>query len=368
MNTNDFIFPVFRITLQIDAFLTAFANRFLPLGVLTLFFLTACGTDEPPPPNVDHLKKELTVLRFEQDLFAIDTNDIANEIAALEAKYTDFTDVYFRYAIPLKRGDFGPNEQVDVLKAFLRYPLIREVYAATQAKFSELQSSKADLEKAMAYYAYYFPAADVPDTLVTFMSQFEYAGFLYGNNQLAVGLDMYLGPNYDYKAVSPAEPIFSDYLTRTYTPAYLPVKMSQLLIEEQLSEPEQGRLIDYMIYHGKELYLLDLLLPQSPDSLKLEITAAQSAWLQENETEVYIYLQSQELLFETDVRKYRKYIDPSPNSPGMPDGAPGRSANYIGWKIVEQWMKNNPQATIKDLLDIQDGQRILAESRYKPRR
>jgi hypothetical protein len=220
----------------------------------------------------------------------------------------------------------------------------------------------------MAYYQYYFPDAVTPDTLVTFMSQFEYAGFLYGNNQLAVGLDMYLGPNYDYQSISPAEPIFSNYLTRTYTPDHLPVKLSQLLIEEELTEPEQGRLIDYMIYNGKKLYLLDLLLPKTPDSLKLEITADQTTWLANNETPVYIYLQSQELLFETDTRKYRKYIDPSPNSPGMPKGAPGRSANYIGWKIVEQWIKNNPQATIKDLLAIQDGQRILAESRYKPRK
>lgn len=354
--------------LQIDAFLTAFANRILALTSLALLLLTACGTDEAPPPDVDHLRKELTLLRFEQDLFAIDTNDVTNEIAALEAKYTDFTDVYFRYAIPLKRGDFGPAEQVDVLKAFLRYPLIQETYTATQAKFSELQSSKEKVEKAMAYYAYYFPEAETPDTLVTFMSQFEYAGFLYGNNQLAVGLDMYLGPDFDYKAISPSEPIFSDYLTRTYTPDYLPIKLSQLLIEEQIDEPNQGRLIDYMIYNGKKLYLLDLLLPKTPDHLKLEITTDQINWLTDNETAVYIYLQSQELLFETDTRKYRKYIDPSPNSPGMPDGAPGRSANYVGWKIVEQWMKNNPTAEIKDLLDIQDGQRILAESRYKPRR
>lgn len=354
--------------LQIDAFLSAFANRALPIGMLALLFMTACGEAEAPPPDVSHLEKDLVLLRFEQDLFAIDTNDVANEIAALEAKYGDFTEVYFRYVIPLKRGDLSPDEQVDVLKAFLRYPLIQEIYAKTQADFPKLQSSKVEVERAIAYYRYYFPDAVTPDTLVSFMSQFEYAGFTYGNHQLAVGLDMYLGPGFDYQAISPSEPIFSDYLTRTYTPEHLPVKMSQLLIDEQLTEPDQGRLIDYMVHNGKKLYLLDLLQPTTPDSLKLEISSNQAAWLADNETAVYIYLQSEELLYETDTRKYRKYIDPSPNSPGMPDGAPGRSANYIGWKIVEQWVKNNPQATLKDLLSIQDGQRILAESRYKPRR
>ncbi|MEM9836617.1 MAG: hypothetical protein AAF828_08950 [Bacteroidota bacterium] len=333
-----------------------------------LIFFTACGETEPPPPQVDHLKKELTILRFEQDFFGIDTSRFNEEMKHLEQQYGEFADIYFRYGIPLRRGDFSPAEQVEIGKAFLGDTLSKEIYARSQALFSEgLQSSEPTLEAAIAYFTYYFPDVPTPDTLVTFLSQFQYAGFVYGDNQLALGLDMYLGPDFDYQSVNPSEPIFSNYLTRTYTPEHITSKLLQLLIEEQVPQPRQGRLIDYMLYNGKKLYLLDLVLPTTPDYLKLEITPAQNQWLQENEAPAYVYLQSEELLYETDIRKFRKYIDPSPNSPGMPEGAPGRSANYLGWKIIEAWVKNHPNASLQELLAISDGQRILAESRYKPK-
>ena len=65
---------------------------------------------------------------------------------------------------------------------------------------------------------------------------------------------------------------------------------------------------------------------------------------------------------------YNKYINTSPNSPGMPDQAPGRTANYIGLQIVKAYMKRFPETTIPELLAIQDVQKIMDLSRYKPKR
>lgn len=354
--------------MQIDAFLPAFANLRYCLPFL-LVFLTACEAEAVRPvPAVDASSVPLEIRRFERELFAADTSDYGQLLQKLENSYPGFTEIYFHYAIPLRRGDFGPAEQLDILKAFVEYPLTREVYNLSQEQFKDLQSSKGELQEAMARYQYYLPQAEVPDTIVTFISQFQYAGFLYGDNQLAIGLDMFLGPEFDYAAVSKTETIFSDYLARTYTPAHLPSKMMQLLIEEQVEIPEEGRLIDYMVANGKKMYLLDQVLPYTPDSIKYEMTATQIDWLSDNETQIYVFLQTQELLYETDIRQYRKYIEPSPNSPGMPEGAPGRSANWLGMKIVAAWMQSHPQATIEDLLNITDGQKILAEARYKPRK
>ncbi len=352
---------------QRDTFLRNCTSKRSIIVLLFFVLFSACQSEDRHLPDVDHLIPEIELVRFEQELFQLDTNDLAAGIAALEAKHPDFTAVFFRHIIPLRRGDFSPEEQELVLKAYLRYPLIQEIFKRSQAiDFGSRGGKWNDLRKSLAYFSYYFPEVPLPDTLLTFVSQFEFAGFLYGENQLALGLDMFLGPDFDYKSVSPNEPIFSDYLSRTYTPEHINAKLMQLLIEDNLPEPTNGRLLDYMIYNGKKLQLLDLVLPLTPDSIKLEMTAQQTQWLQENEAPIYVYLQSEELLYETDFKKFRKYIDPSPNSPGMPEEAPGRSANYIGWQIVSAWMKRHPDAKIQDLLAISDGQRILAESRYKP--
>jgi len=52
----------------------------------------------------------------------------------------------------------------------------------------------------------------------------------------------------------------------------------------------------------------------------------------------------------------------------MPPEAPGRTANWIGWKIVKAYMNRHPEVTPADLLNIKESQKILDGSRYKPRR
>ena len=51
----------------------------------------------------------------------------------------------------------------------------------------------------------------------------------------------------------------------------------------------------------------------------------------------------------------------------MPAGAPGRTANYMGWQIVKKYMNRNPETTMQDLIAYTDAQKLLEESKYKPR-
>jgi len=158
---------------------------------------------------------------------ALDTNDLSAGIAQLDERYPEFTDVYFRNIIPLRRGDFSPEEQLMMMKAFLTFPLIAEIDGAVQERFTEatLENYRAALEQALRYYKFFLPDAPRPDTLLTFTSQFEIATALYGDGNLAAGLEFYLGPEYDYQRVDPRATIFSDYLARTYTPAHLTSKL-----------------------------------------------------------------------------------------------------------------------------------------------
>ncbi|MGB1216942.1 MAG: gliding motility lipoprotein GldB, partial [Saprospiraceae bacterium] len=115
----------------------------------------------------------------------------------------------------------------------------------------------------------------------------------------------------------------------------------------------------------KKLYLLDKLLPHTPDHIKLGYSADQTEWCEANEFEIWQFLFNEDLLYSTDRRKYMKYVSPSPNSPGMPEDAPGRTANWIGWQIVKRYMKMNPNASIQDLIDYKDGAKLLTKTSYK---
>lgn len=308
-------------------------------------------------------------MRFDRELMAIDTNDIASGIARLDERFPEFTDVYFRNIIPLRRGDFSPEEQLMMMKAFLTFPLIAEIDRETQARFTEaaLENHRADLEQALRYYKFFLPDAPRPDTLLTFTSQFEIATALYGDGNLAAGLEFYLGPEFDYQSVDPRATIFSTYLARTYTPAHLTSKLMRTLIDDRVSTPRGGRMIDHLIYEGKKLYLLDRVLPETPDSIIYEVTAEQMNWLRTNEISIYAHLQKEKQLYSVDPTLIKKMTQPAPSSQGMPTDSPGQAVNYLGKKIVEAYVKANPRVTMTQLLEISDGQKILAGARYKPK-
>ncbi|MGB3547628.1 MAG: hypothetical protein WBA17_11670 [Saprospiraceae bacterium] len=346
--------------------LPRFSFPFLFTACCLLLGFSACGPDRPPPPDVSDIAAPLQLIRFEPDLLALDTSRVEAEIARLKAEYGEFGQIFFQYVLPLDRGDFSPEQRPQVLKSFLADTLVRELNQRAAAAYPDLQPEVEQLQQAVRYLKHYLPRVPAPDTLVTFAAPLEYATFLYGDNNLAVGLDFFLD-DFPYKSVDAASPIFSDYLTRTYRRDHLVPKLIQTLVEDLIPEPTGGRLLDFMVVNGKRLYLQQLLLPETPADIRLEMTPDQVDWLAENEFPMYIYLQKEGLLYSTEVRKFRKYIDPSPNSPGMPAEAPGRTANYLGYRIVQSFMANNPAVTVPELLALTDAQELLNRSRFKPK-
>jgi hypothetical protein len=129
-----------------------------------------------------------------------------------------------------------------------------------------------------------------------------------------------------------------------------------------------SRLIDQMIHNGKQLYILDCILPETPDSIKLGYTAKQTQWVKENEPQMWAHFLKENLLYSTELEKIGKLLNPSPNSPGMPPEAPGRTANYVGMQIIKQFMKRNPNINFEALVKMNDAQKILDLSKYKPNR
>jgi len=46
--------------------------------------------------------------------------------------------------------------------------------------------------------------------------------------------------------------------------------------------------------------------------------------------------------------------------------SPGKIGQWIGFKIVESYMKQNPQTTLEELFSIESAQEIMRKSKYNP--
>lgn len=335
-------------------------------GMLLAFTLYACRQDKSVP-DVSDIKVNVTIHRFEQDLFALDSNALEAGIRQLETKYPAFSRIFFDEILDADNVQLAPNGRNARILDFVQDPFLRHLYDTVQIVFPELNAIEKEFEQAFQFYKYYFPNSAVP-SITSFISGFDYAAFVYGNDTLAVGLDGFLGEKFPYAQYNPGNPNFSEYLVRTFTKEHLVSKTLQPLLEDIIGLPEGTQMLDLMIYNGKKLYLLDQLLPYTPDSIKLEISAQQTKWLEDNEMEMWAYFLKENLLYSTDWQNIRKYVDYSPHSPGMPPEAPGRTANWIGWQIVKAYMERNPNLSLQDLIAEKNAQVLLEKSRYKPKR
>jgi hypothetical protein len=343
-------------------------GKSLLLLLLTSIFIYSCAPDDQVfIPDVSGIEANIPIRRFDVDLFRLDTNHMAVELAALEAKYPVFSDLFFSRLIGSKDSTIAPMGHEAYVKGFITHPGTRNLYDTVQIVYPDLNEIQEQFNQAGKFVRYYFPEVEIPH-VTTFISEFTIANFIYEGNGLAAGLDFFLGDEFAYQYYNPGNPNFSDYLSRTYNRDHLVEKTMKALTEDLAGEPEGNRMIDYMIHNGKKRFLLERILPYAPDTVLFEYSASELAWCEKNERELWAYFLTENLLYSSDFREFRKLVEPSPGDPGLPPEAPGRTANWIGWRIVHSFMERHPDMSLQELIDQKDAQVILDRSRYKPAR
>ncbi len=334
------------------------------LGLLLLCLLQTCVPDKGKNiPDVSAIPVNLNIHRFEKQLFSIDTLRLAQQLQALEKEHPTFSKVYFNNVIGIRKNMPGDEKYLQTVSEFLSFKPVRQLYDTTMLVYDQLDWLQDELKLPLRLLKHYFPELPNPQ-LYTFISEYSFGCFTADDNILAIGLDFFLGQ--DYPHYNPS--FFPAYIRRSMNKEHMSSRAMQAVVDDLAGEPKGRRLLDIMLHNGKKLYVLDHLLPYTPDSIKLAFTAAQTEWLPQNEQQMWAYLLDQQLLYVDDYQKIRKLVEHSPHSPGMPPEAPGRTANWLGWQIVKNYMSRHPNTSMQALLALGDAQELLQKSKYKPRR
>lgn len=319
-------------------------------------------------PDVSHIDVDATIIRFDSDLASLDTNNLAIGLDSLSAKYPKLYYLYFDRVINL--ADKNPKIFESNVKSYISNANTKRVLDTVAVEFPDMNALQEEFSMTFKYLKYYFPDYNFPN-LYAVVSDFGYQKFVFpdvdNTDGLAIGLDMFLGETFPYKDLDPQNPSFSDYLTRSFNKDHIVKKTVELHLDDLLGSPSGVRFLDLALFNGKKLYVLDKVLPFKSDTVIHEYTGSQMEWLQNNELQIWSYFVDENLLYETNQKIINKYLNPSPNSPGMPASAPGRTGNYIGWKIVQAYMNKFPETTIQDLLSDSDSQAFLEKARYRPK-
>ncbi len=330
---------------------------------ITCFF----SCKDHPKVDVSHIKAPVEIIRMDKLLADAKTMEQIDQIGVA---HPAFMSLYLRECIGATASTKDSN--LLILQQFLQDSMVKDINVKVAAKFRDDADLKAKCENLYQHMKYYFPKIKSTPKIYTFISAYAFQLFTFednsGNEAVAIGLDMFLHPEVDYKAVDPDNTSFSDYITRSWNPDHITKKLAEGHVKEMLGNPSGFKLIDIMIHNGKELYIIDQLLPMAHDSIIHEYTDKQLKWCMDNETAIWSYFIDKKLFYESTPSKINRYVSPSPNSPDMPSEAPGRTANYLGYQIVKAYMNRYPKTTMTELIAMHDSQLLLDKSKYKPKR
>ena len=320
-------------------------------------FLASCSHNRLDV-DVSQIKVDpVKIQRFDQDFFSLNAGNIVQKLPELQKKYPGFTDLYVQNIL----CPHGINDSACIpeITRFVADKDMRGAYDESQKVFPDMNSVETQLANVFRHYEYYYPNAKLPK-VIAMMSGFNYA---IESSFFSIGLDMYLGSK-------------NRFYEMLQFPGYKRVNMRKEYIVNDLvhawmvkvypNTNKSGTLLNEMIYQGKLLYLVDALMPAEQDTIKIGFTKKQLDWCIANENNMWGYLIQNKFLYSNDITIVTKLTGDAPFTTGFVKESPGRTGVWIGWRIVRKYMNDNPKITLDQLMQENDPQKILAQSKYKP--
>ncbi|RYY28675.1 MAG: hypothetical protein EOO04_08140 [Chitinophagaceae bacterium] len=338
-------------------------------GIFSIL-LAGCGGNDQP--DVSDIKINLELQRFEKDFFAIDTTALDAELKKLQAKYPVFLGDFIQKVLGLPPLAAGvPETRLMITKFISDYRPIKD---SVDKVFKSFEDPSLAITDGLKYVKHYFPAYKTPAKLITFIgpmdAYFEAATAGYGDalttDALIIGLQLHLGQNFSVYKSEMGQALFPAYISRKFAPEYIPVNAIKNIIDDIYPENTVGKtLVEKMVDKGKRLYLLDKLLPNTHDTLKIGYTDRQLKGSFDNEGLIWNFILTNSLAYNTDPSIIKGYIGEAPNTAELGEGSPGYIGLFIGRQIVRKYMEKYPKTTLPELIGL-DAKKVFELSKYRP--
>ncbi|WP_445438767.1 gliding motility protein GldB-related protein [Dyadobacter pollutisoli] len=320
-----------------------------------IFVITAiswsCKTDKKQEADISSMQLNIIAENLDQELFACKS---VTEVQNFLNKHSYLSKVYFANA-PVE-----PSQLAGHLFNILQNNVFQTFKNQLNTLIGDRQANIINpLTNAFKQIKHHYPAFNAPKV------QFMITGFtgddLYISDSLIIiGLDYFGGPEAQFR------PNVFDYQLRRYQREY--IVPSIVFFESnrfnRMGASDQTLLAD-MIGYGKGYEFVKTVMPSTPDSLIFGYSEDNLKRTNKSQQAIWSYFIAGKLLYEKSDLKKKKYIEERPFTTEIGEKVPGAIARWVGWRIVDRYMKENPDVSLPQLMEIDNAARILQESGYK---
>ncbi|MDB5201590.1 MAG: hypothetical protein JWQ27_999 [Ferruginibacter sp.] len=334
----------------------------LVISSLLLFCFLSCHNRDAAP-DVDHIKTDLTTERFEQKLFALDTNQLATQLPGLLAADPAFAEIFMDHIL-----NVDPKWPADSAMGYIRGFLTshRAVYDSAQLLFKNFSPYEKQIKKGLQYVKYYFPAYKIPRRLITYIGPLNGYGDILDDDVLIIGLQHHLGGNYSLYKTEWVQEAYPDYISRRFEPDYIAINSMKNIVNDLYPEKTEDKsLLIQMVEKGKRLYLLNRFLPGTEEYKLIGYTQKQYNESIGHEASIWDLFVQNNFLQTIDYGIIKNYVGEGPKTQELGDASPGNIGSFSGWRIVKKYMEKFPETTLPQLMEM-DADKLFSAAKYKP--
>jgi gliding motility-associated lipoprotein GldB len=327
--------------------------RTIIVFVCFVALLSSCNSDNCRPiPDTEGIVVDVSIERLEKELFALES------VPAI----VEFLDTQPSFARLFLQSDQYPNDTILARNIFkiIKDPYIDTLYRETMQEFGDISQLKAEFEQAFKNVKSYYPQFKEPkiQTVIT-----GFANDMYVSDSLIIiGLDYFIGPEATFRPNDLPNYILERYQKEFIVPSIL------LILSEKFNKTDvrDKTLLAEMIYYGKAYYFTSRVLPCTNDSLLIGYSGEEIEEVNENEDIIWASLLHNKVIYETDHEMKKKFIGERPKVHEIGEKCPGRIGTWIGWEIVESYMKTHDDTSLQQIMSNGDAKAIFQQSKYNP--
>jgi hypothetical protein len=333
-------------------------KKIIPLLIIMPLLLVSCSKSSRFEINTNKNRVEVKIHRFDKDLLSIDSTNMKPGVDSLYARYPEFIQDFTDNIL-----DTASTDTVAVRNLLHKY-ITDSTFSAVNKKtletFKDISDIETKVSDAYTYIHHYFPNVTLPE--VYFYVSGLNRAVMMNEKFIGIGTDFYLGTDFPiYRSMT------YDYLIYNMRRECLATDLvSTTLFRMFVMDSQNYRLLDNMLFRGKVMYLLSVIMPKEKPEVLMGYSPEQWKWSKKYEKEIWASMIDNKHLFSTDVILIRKYMNEAPFTAPVSQESPGRLGTYIGWQIVKSYMDKNVKVSLTDLMSDNNYQKMLEKSGYRP--
>lgn len=337
-------------------------QTYLKISFIFFAITTICSCDKNPyEVDVSGVEIGLTMDRYEHLLAGMQADQFESDYEELRTAHPQITEAFVEQIL---RAGRVQSPRLGIVKQFVLDTNTQQIIEDVKVKYDDISNIEAALREAFKHVKYYFPNDTLPSKAYTLVSGFVVPGFTY-RDILGISLDWYMGKGYDY--YHPQQ--MPMYMQRRMNEDYIVPQVIKAYFTEKypLERNTDGTLLSDMIYYGKQMEFVRMMMPELPDSIIMEYTKANMTWCAENEVQVYDHFTDNDLWYDTDQKNTSRYLTDGPYTVAadVPIESAPRLGQWLGWQIVKNYVKNSGESPAS-VFGNNDAQDVFKKARYKP--